>query len=222
MSKPYTEAALSEIFDLDLIWRRKELSDIKAAIKAADAASKSALLRAVVAMAYAHWEGYVKTCASNYFEYLTLRKKSFADYERQIYVNTMLVRLDSLSQSRMGMTARCQLINDILDGTSKRFTYVHPGLIDTKANLNTDVIRDICLVCGVDSAHFESKRAFIDLILLRRRNAIAHGQQVFVYEDEIESLIADVLALMAFFRNLLENKVYLRAYVAIAGAAAAA
>ena len=61
MSKPYTEHDLSAIFDADLIWRRKELSDMKAAIKKADQFSKPALLRALVAMSYAHWEGYVRT-----------------------------------------------------------------------------------------------------------------------------------------------------------------
>ena len=39
MSKPYTEQDLSDIFDEDMIWRRKELSDMKAAIKVADAPS---------------------------------------------------------------------------------------------------------------------------------------------------------------------------------------
>jgi hypothetical protein len=52
------------------------------------------------------------------------------------------------------------------------------------------------------------------VILLKRRNAIAHGQQTFVEADEIDDLVADVLALMSFFRNLLENKIYLKAYVA--------
>jgi hypothetical protein len=40
MSKPYTEQNLSDILDADLIWRRKELSDMKAAIKASDPHSK--------------------------------------------------------------------------------------------------------------------------------------------------------------------------------------
>jgi hypothetical protein len=64
MSKPYTQEALSEHFDFDLIWRRKELSDMKAAIKKADTASKSVLLRALITMTYAHWEGYIRVCAN--------------------------------------------------------------------------------------------------------------------------------------------------------------
>lgn len=214
MSKPYTEHDLSNIFDSDLSWRRKELSDLKAAIRAADSVAKPVLLRAVIAMGYAHWEGYVRTCANRYFEHLTLRKRPFTEFERQIYVNSHLMRLDALYQSRASLSARCKLINDILDGAAGRFSFLNAELIDTKSNLNTDVIKDICLICNVDSSHFESNRPFLDILILKRRNAIAHGQQEFIQTDEIDGLVAHILSLMSHFRNLLENKVYMKGFAA--------
>lgn len=214
MTKPYTEADLSSIFDTDLVWRRKELSDIKSAIKFVSAISKPPLLRAIVTMGYAHWEGYVRTCANRYFEYLALRKMSYSKLERQIYVNRFLGRLDALHRARLGLSARCKLINEILDGLGARFSFVNPDLVDTKSNLSTDVMVDICVICGVDPSHFEASRGFLDLLLLKRRNAIAHGQQEFIHVDEIDEFVANVLALMESFRNLLENKVYMRAYAA--------
>lgn len=214
MSKPYTENDFSSILDADLIWRRKELSDMKAAIKVADLPSKPVLLRAIIVMTYAHWEGYVRTCANRYFEHLTLRKKRFVELERQIYVNSILGRLDALHRGRVSLEERCKLINDILDGGNGRFSYLNPDLVDTRANLNTDVIKDICIICGVDSNHFEENRTFLDVLLLKRRNTIAHGQQEYIHVDEIDELVANILALMGFFRNLLENKVYTKAYAA--------
>ncbi len=214
MSKPYTEDDLSSILDADLIWRRKELSDMKSAIKTADLASKPVLLRAIIAMSYAHWEGYVRTCANRYFEHLTLRKKPFLGFERQIYVNSILGRLDALYRGRVSLGERCKLVNDILDGQGSRFSYINPDLVDTRSNLSTDVIKDICMICGVDSIHFEGNRTFLDVLLLKRRNAIAHGQQEYIRTDEIDDLVANILALMSLFRNLLENKVYTKAYAA--------
>ena len=214
MSKPYTEHDLSSIFDEDLIWRRKELSDIKSAIKAADKFSKPPLLRALVAMSYAHWEGYIRICANKYFEHLTIRKKPYVELERQFYVNSFLGRLDALHRSRVSLKERCKLINDILDGESARFSYLNPDLIDTRSNLNTDVIKDICIICGVDSNHFEENRIFLDVILLKRRNAIAHGEQEPIQLNEIDDFVAQILALMGHFRNLLENKVYTKGYSA--------
>ena len=117
MSRPYTQQQLSDQFDFDLIWRRKELSDMKAAIKRADDASKSVLLRALITMSYAHWEGYVRVCSNSYFEHLTLRKLQYSELERQIYVNSFLVRLGKMNKTHLGIEARCKLVNDILDGT---------------------------------------------------------------------------------------------------------
>lgn len=214
MSKPFTESDLSNIFDTDLIWRRKELSDLKSALRVADEHSKPALLRALVAMSYAHWEGYVRTCGNRYFEFLTLRRRSFVEYERQIYINTVLGRLDLLHRGRVSLKERCRLVNDILDGTSGSFRRVNPGLIDTRSNLNTDVVTDICTVCGVDAMYFQDHRHFLDIILLKRRNAIAHGQQEMIAAGEVDELVGKVLDLMAAFRNLLENKVYTKSYAA--------
>jgi hypothetical protein len=76
------------------------------------------------------------------------------------------------------------------------------------------VVKDICLICAVDGVHFEEKRTLIDVILLKRRNAIAHGQQEFIAEADIDDLVESVLALMAHFRNLLENKAYMGTYLA--------
>jgi hypothetical protein len=214
MSKPYTEDDLSHIFDTDLTWRRKELSDLKAAIKGADNYSRSGLLKAIIASGYAHWEGYVRICANKYFEHLALRKKPYTDFERQIYINSILVRLDALHHSRVSVADRCKLVGDILDGENARFSYINPTLIDTKSNLNTEVIREICQICSIDSSFFSDENTFIDVILLKRRNAIAHGQHEEIGLNEIDDFVAKVLSLMEQFRNLLENKVYTKSYAA--------
>jgi MAE_28990/MAE_18760-like HEPN len=213
MSKPYTEQHLSEQFDADLIWRRRELSDLKVAIRNADAVAKSVLLRSLITMTYAHWEGYVRFCANRYFEHLTLKKKYFSEFERQVYVNSFLRRVDALFRSGSSLESRCKLVNDILDGRNQRFAFVHSALIDTKSNLSANVVKDICVMCSVDASYFEQKEIFIDVIVLKRRNAIAHGQQEFISESEIDDLVADMLALMNHFRTLLENKVYAKTYL---------
>jgi hypothetical protein len=214
MTKPYTEENLSDLFDEDLIWRRKELSDMKSAVRTADTAAKSVLLRAMITMSYAHWEGYVRTCANRYFEYLTIRRRPYTDLERQVYVNTFLVRIDALQKGRTSLEARCKLITDILDGAVGTFNYVHPSLIDTKSNLNTDIIKEICIICSIDFSHFENKRLFLDHLIIKRRNAIAHGQLEYIQQTELDYLVSEILALMQHFRTLLENEVYQKHYLA--------
>ncbi len=165
-------------------------------------------------MPYAHWEGYVRYCANIYFDHLILRKRQFSALERQIYVNNFLGRLAALYQARPNLKVRCQLVNDILDSSDHRFTRINPDLVDTRSNLSADVIKDICLICGIEDDYFEDMRPFIDVAILKRRNGIAHGQQEYISENDINEIVANTLALMTHFRTLLENKLYQKAYLA--------
>lgn len=214
MPKPFTEAELSNQFDEDLIWRRKELSDMKSAIKSADIAARSVLLRSLIAMAYAHWEGYVKFCAVKYFDYITLRKHPYSMFVRQFYINRFLNRLDALSKQKTSLQDKGVLIEEILGGLESRFSRINSDLIDTGSNLKADTVKDICVVCDVDGSHFEERKIFIDNILLRRRNSIAHGQWEVVEENEVDDLVANTLGIMEHFRTLLENKIYTKNFMA--------
>lgn len=212
MSKAYTESDFSDQLDSELIWRRQELSDLKSTIKTSDYLTKKVLLKSLITMLYAHWEGFVRFSANKYFEYISRKKIKFIALEEQFYINKFLNRLDSLYLSKSNIHDRCEIIRDILHSKENRFTYINPNLVDTKSNLNTDVIIDLCVICGIDFSYFEDKRSFIDIIILKRRNSIAHGQYEEVSETEISDLISEMLALMSEFRNLIENKIYLKSY----------
>ena len=214
MSNPVTETELSFQLDSELTWRRRELSDLKSAIRAADPAGRNVLRRSLVTMCYAHWEGYVRASATKYFSHITLRRKKFAELETQFYKNSFLVRLDALFRSKQGVRMNCDLINSIITSQSSRFSYINPQLIDTKSNLNTDVIKDLCVVCGFDGLFFESNRSFLDVILLKKRNAIAHGQDEAVGDSDIDELVDKTISLMEHFRTLVENKIYSKGYLA--------
>src|ERR1700733_14130409 len=64
MSRPYSEIDFSTQITDDRNWRLKEISDLKSAAERADGRLQRVLLRALVAICYAHWEGYVKFAAS--------------------------------------------------------------------------------------------------------------------------------------------------------------
>lgn len=213
MSKPYTEDDLSSQLNAELNWRRRELSDLKTAINGADVIAKSVLLRALVTMAYAHWEGFVRASATKYFSHLTLKKRPYAELDLQFYKNSFLARLEAFFRSRANTEEGCRFIALILESQELRFSFINPQLVDTKSNLSTEVIKDLCLVCGFDSQFFEDNRFFIDVSLLKKRNAIAHGQDEGIEEGEADSYITTALALMEHFKTLIENKVYTKGYL---------
>ena len=60
----------------------------------------------------------------------------------------------------------------------------------------------------------QTKTIFIDVILLKRRNSIAHGEETFVDSNELDTLIAEGVGPMRSFKDALQNKVYTKSYLA--------
>lgn len=189
------------------------MSDLKSAIRSADSIAKRVLLRSLVTMSYAHWEGYARASATKYFTHIAIKKRSFRELERQFYTNYFLVRLDAFYRSKSSTKEACAFIASILDSQECRFAYINSQLIDTKSNLNTDVIKDLCIVCGFDGSFFEGNRFFIDATLLKKRNAIAHGQDDGIDECDVDEFVDKTLSLLEQFKTLIENKVYTRGYL---------
>lgn len=214
MSNPYSESEFSAQIVADRSWRLREISDLKSAILRArsDANLSRVLLRGLVTICYAHWEGYVRFAARKYLHHVAIRRINYGDLNRQFLRNYFLPRLAALSTSKTSLAQRCDLVDAILDSSDKRFSKLNEDLVNTKANLNFDVFSDICLVCCVPVATFSDKGTFIDVVLLKRRNAIAHGEDTFIELGDLDELTNETIALMRAFGDLLENHVYLRSY----------
>lgn len=214
MTKPYTEADFSAQITEDRNWRIKEISDLKTAIKRGDDALRRVLLRALVAICYAHWEGYVRFSARKYLEHVALRKYQYSELNTQFFRNYFLPRLAALSSSKTSIADRCALVDEILNASDRRFSRVNDDLVNTRANLNSEVLTDICLVCGLPGDKFLDCFTFIDVIMLKRRNSIAHGEDTLIDMDELEEITSETIALMRGFGDALENHVVLKSYKA--------
>ena len=212
MSKPYTDADFSFQITSDRSWRLKEISDLKATIRSSDTRAQKVLLRALVTICYAHWEGYVRFAASKYLEFICLRKYPFKQLDRQFLRSHFLPRLEALSKSKSSVADRNDLLEKILTAEELRFSRVNYDLINTKSNLNSEVFAEICLVCCIDEPMLQDKSAFIDIFLLKRRNAIAHGEDTFIDLGELEELSTETVNLLRLFGDSLENKVSLQGY----------
>jgi len=214
MSKPYSEADFSTQLEVDRSWRLKEISDLKTAARAADSSLRRVLLRSLVTICYAHWEGFVRFAARKYLEYVALRKHSYGSLDRQFLRNYFLPRLAALSNSRASVREMCGLVDEILNSSERRFARVNLDLIDTKSNLNFNVLLEICLVCSIPTEPFEKHESFVDVFLLKRRNGIAHGEDTYLEINDVDELTDNTVAMMRAFGNALENHIYLKNYVA--------
>lgn len=214
MSKPYTADDFSQLVTSDRTWRIREISDLKTAIRRADHSLEKVLLRALVTVSYAHWEGHVRNSAKLYLTHIALRKFQYVDLSPQFLKNYFLPRLSALSTSKAGMAAKCALLDDVLSASNKQFSRVNDDLVNTRSNLNSEVLREICLICGIPSEYFEPHESFIDAILLKRRNAIAHGEDTFIAKSDLDELADKTVGLMRMFGDTLDNNIQLKTYLA--------
>lgn len=214
MTKPYTENDFSTQITSDRNWRIKEVSDLKAAIRRSDENLQRVLLRALVTICYAHWEGYVRFSARKYLEHVALRKFQYSLLNPQFFRNYFLPRLAVLSTAKSSIAERCALIDEIINSSDRRFSRVNEDLVNTKANLNFEVFTDICLVCGVSKEQFADRSNFVDVILLKRRNGIAHGEETLVELGDLNEISNGTISLMRSFGDALENHVVMQTYKA--------
>ena len=72
-----TEQLIDRIGE-ELIWRRKELTELRALVQEYDGELRSrVLIRSAVALLYAHWEGFVKKSSSYYLEFVASNRLPF-------------------------------------------------------------------------------------------------------------------------------------------------
>lgn len=214
MSKPYSEEDFSVQITEDRNWRMREVSELKSSIVKSDRAGQQVLLRALVTICYAHWEGYVRFAAKKYLEHIALRKFQYSQLDPQFFKNYFLPRLVSSSSSKRSIAERCALVEEILTFSDRRFSRVNEDLINTKANLSFKIFSDICMVCDVAIEGFSDRSAFIDIFLLKRRNSIAHGEETLIAIDDLDEMVSGTVSLMRAFGDALENHVILRTYKA--------
>lgn len=214
MSKPYTADDFSRIVTSDRTWRIREISDLKNAIRRADQPLEKVLLRALVTICYAHWEGHVRISVKLYLTHIALRKHQYATLRPQFLKNYFLPRLSSLSTNNINMASKCLLLDEVLSSSNKKFSRVNDDLVNTKSNLNSEVLRELCLICEVPTEDFQEHETFIDAILLKRRNAIAHGEDTFIAQSDLNEIADKTTGIMRLFGDALDNKVHLKTYMA--------
>lgn len=206
------ESALAD----DIGWRRVELASLKKSL--ADAAQQSAdgpatrgLSRAMVAMCYAHWEGYSKNALERYARLVSRRKPKLSEVRQGLLIQhsqRLLKRIASGDEQ-----ARDSLARAVRGESDERLNIERTMLSDTKSNLRYATLTELFDRGCIPLAEFELKANLIDVLLCDRRNSVAHGRAFFVPAGESLQLCEDVLQLMEQMRTVLTTQVRTKAYL---------
>jgi hypothetical protein len=204
MKGPHTQNQLQDFLDAEFVWRLKEISALKSAIRSAAFIAEGTLVRASVALLYAHWEGFVKNAATGYVTYVNNQGLNYSDLQTCFVVLGFKKSLHDARQSKQA-SANIVAINFLRDGLIQKSQMKVDVAINTESNLNSEVFKNILSTIGLDPAAYETKANLIDESLLKRRNTIAHGEYVDVAKKDWANLADEVLAVLRQFKTDIEN-----------------
>ncbi|KAA6325117.1 hypothetical protein EZS27_025631 [termite gut metagenome] len=195
-----------------LVWRRKELHDLKTLVRnKKESTEVRPLIKGGVVLAYSHWEGYVKETSEAYISYVSFcepKKNEIASNFLALYIIDKVRKSKELSECVEDIIS---LIN-IPDG--KCPIPKAKDIINSESNLKSEVLEKIMNQIGLDFSFYATKRNFLDQSVLKLRNAIAHGEQKILEIDKYIEIADFVIELMEHYKTLLQDaidkKMYLR------------
>jgi hypothetical protein len=200
-----TTEELSDRLANDLVWRKKELAEVKSLINLRKFSSPryNALIRSGVCILYAHWEGFVKLAANSYLEYVANQKLNYDQLASNFLALAMKEKLKEAKETNKP-SLYIPVCDFFLSQLNQRSS-LPKDIISTASNLSSDVLKEITTILGLDFSPYSTKSKFIDEKLLKTRNEIAHGNYSLIDRDEYLELSEEVLIMLDIFRNQLEN-----------------
>ena len=96
-----TVEELNQALSDDLIWRKKELSEVKSLIEVTSVSPQrhDALIRSGICILYAHWEGFVKFAANSYLEYVRTKKLLYRELSSNFLALAMKEKLKEAKET---------------------------------------------------------------------------------------------------------------------------
>mgnify|MGYP000892156171 CR=1 FL=1 len=213
MSKIRTSIDLQTRLDEDFVWRIREISEMKISVRTAKANRDKTLVRAGIALLYAHWEGFIKNASQYYLEFVASQRLPYKDLKNCFIVFGLKKELDMIISSKQH-AKNVRVIEFLKDELLNRAELSFKGAIDTESNLSSTVFANIAESVGVDTTPYQTKYNFIDESLLSRRNQIAHGEFLDISPEEYPDLSNEVVNLLRAYKTDIENCLVLKTYMA--------
>jgi len=197
----------------DFVWRRRELTDLRALVQQFrdQPLRLRVLIRGAVPLLYAHWEGFVKVSASHYLEYVASIRLPYRRLAANFVGLTLRAKFAELGASEK-LSSASSLAEFFCTALDRQSVVPYKRGIDTKSNLSSIVLQDIIAALGLDGTQFATRLRFIDSNLVNPRNHIAHGEATNLTVDEYLVLHDEVIVLIETFRNEIENASVLHRY----------
>lgn len=206
-----TAEQLQNALDDDFAWRRKELTTVYTAIKSSRTKLLNTNIRIGVVLLYAHWEGFIKNAAEYYLIYVAGKKLKYNELGHNLVAICLKNKLTEFEHTNKN-TIHTQLIDFLSGDLNLSANLPTENIIKTQSNLNSNILKEILSILGIDYTQFELKEKYIDSQLLKIRNSVAHGQDPDITEIDFYELYQEITAMMTSIKNEISNNASLSKY----------
>jgi hypothetical protein len=189
----------------DIKWRLHEMDQWERVADRARTHELPGLLRGGLALVYAHWEGYVKSSARAYIEYVARKGLRLGELRAEIAAIALRGMLGQGEASKKSHD-HTDIVLAIRSGdNSPANLQYNSAIIRTYSNLNFENFADIMHSIGCDATRHEIYLQTIDSRLLRHRNNIAHGREDYVTLDDWRDIKVRVTSILKDVRTQISN-----------------
>jgi len=206
-----TAEQLQTVLDDDSAWRRKELTMILTTVKSSRPKLLNTNIRIGVVILYAHWEGFIKNAAENYLTYVAGKKLPYDELNNNFIALSLKTKLLEFELTNKN-TVHTQLIEFLLGNLKIKANLPTENIIKTQSNLNSNILKEILSILGIDYSQYELKEKYIDSQLLKIRNSVAHGQNPDITEIDFYELYTEITEMLTSIKNEISNNASLAKY----------
>lgn len=205
---------LEDIIIEDWTWRKKEISDL---ILIAEKEENVVVLKSIILLLYAHWEGYIKKTSKTYIKFIAENKIKVSDLTE----NFKAISLKGISKevlkssTTLNLSNELQLVlkyNKLNNYTLDKLIKIdldndkEKDLINTHDNLSPSVFKNILEIIGLSyKKQYETREKFIDTHLLANRNSIGHGNKNLLTDEDFDLEIISIKKLRDIVVSIIEN-----------------
>lgn len=192
-----------------LSWRKNEIKTLKNLLCDGN---NVPVVKTLIVMLYAHFEGFFKDCLECYIRYINSTELSlnrFSDSIITASLNREYAAFENKNRKCKELTSvppaeeflhkfhrRMELTQKFSSDYLNRKIRIDEKIINTKSNLDYGVVQENMYILGLDYNYFLNKQNAI-IKLVRLRNSVAHGSQrepiEFVEFEKIEKDIFEVM-----------------------------
>jgi hypothetical protein len=205
--------ALDDRIREDFTWRRHEIQFFDQQLKSVNSIAERSLLRASVALLYAHWEGFVKNACHFYLCYVASLRIETQRLSPELAALSLRSILNKTIDTQSA-ALHIEMVVEFRESISARANIpTTRDAVQTKSNLSFPVLKNILLSIGIDSTLYEHASDLINQQLVDSRNKIAHGQNDYIQRSEWEDLRTEVMTIMESIGDEIVNNAAQKKYL---------